>query len=86
MVLGLLLSGNANSGQSYQGKNGFLNEGISKIQFCKQEFPAIFSGGGCKSKSKYFKNGIEVHVYGKRIAIFKDSSSFFEIEWPFFLI
>ena len=66
------MSGNAYAGQSYQGKNGSLNEGISKIQFCKQEFPAIFMGGGCKSKSKYFKNGIEVHVYGKRIAIFKN--------------
>ena len=68
------MSVNTFAAQSYQGKNGYLNEGISKIQFCKQEFPAIFSGGGCKSKSKYFKNGIEVHVYGKRIAIFKNVS------------
>ena len=75
IVLGLLLSGNAYAGKSYQGKNGSLNEGISKINFCKQEFPATFSGGGCKSKSKYFKNGIEVHVYGKRIAIFKNVTS-----------
>tara|TARA_B100000767_G_C19590785_1_gene461346 strand:+ start:42 stop:767 length:726 start_codon:yes stop_codon:yes gene_type:complete len=72
IILGLLLSGNVYAGQSYQGKNGSLNEGISKIQFCKQEFPTILFGGGCRTKSKYFKNGIEVHEYGKRIAIFKN--------------
>ncbi len=71
VILGLLLSGNANS-KTFKGKNGILNEGISKIQFCKIEFPTILFGGGCRTKSKYFKNGIEVHEYGKRIAIFKN--------------
>ena len=74
VVLGLLLIENANS-KTFKGKNGMLNEGISKIQFCKIELPNVF-GGACQSHSKYFKNGIEVHEYrGGRLAIFKNVSN-----------
>ena len=76
VVLGLLLGGcsttqeYAYAGMSYKGKNGTLYEGMSKIQFCKIELPSLWIGA-CQSKSKYLKNGIEVHEYNRRYAIFK---------------
>ena len=56
---------------TYNGKLGQVNRGMSKIVFCKKEFPA-FIGGSCRSISKYFKNRIEVHEYSGRYAIFKN--------------
>ena len=71
MVIAFLISNNAFAGKSYQGINGQVYEGMSKQKFCKQEYPAALRGA-CQRKSEYFRNGIEVHGYKKRYAIFKN--------------
>ena len=73
MVLGLLFCDISFAGKTFTGRNkDTLYEGMSKIEFCKKEFPAVLGTGGCRAKSKYFSNGIEVHYYDKRYAIFKN--------------
>ena len=78
VVLGfLLMSGNAYAGEYYQGKHGSYKQGISKVMFCEQEWPAGWSNSFCRKASPYFQNGIEINdswkVGGqKRFAIFKN--------------
>jgi hypothetical protein len=77
LVLGLLLSSNAYSGEYYQGKHGSYKQGISKVMFCEQEWPAGWSNSFCRKASPYFQNGVEINdswkVGGqKRFAIFKN--------------
>tara|TARA_R110000782_G_C14660997_1_gene397843 strand:- start:1 stop:714 length:714 start_codon:yes stop_codon:yes gene_type:complete len=77
IFLSLLLSGNANAGKSYQGKNGMVYEGWSKRQFCKQEYSAMGNKAFCRQRSDYFQNGIEVSEWKGtgQYAIFKDVTS-----------
>ena len=72
IILGLLWCNVGFAGETFQGKNGPVYEGMSKLNFCRQEFLAALGGGGCRKKSKYFRNNIEINKYGSRFAIFKN--------------
>ena len=77
LVLGLMFCGNVFSAEYYQGKHGRYKQGISKVMFCEQEWPAGWNNSFCRKASPYFQNGIEVNdswkVSGqKRFAIFKN--------------
>ena len=40
LVLGFLICSNSFAGKTYQGKNGPVYEGMSKYNFCSQEYAA----------------------------------------------
>ena len=77
VVLSLLWCNVGFAGETFQGKNGPVYEGMSKYNFCSQEYAAGWGNAFCRKKSIYFQNGIEVNdswkVAGqRRYAIFKN--------------